>query len=237
MRFTWVSGECVGPDAPQSTPPTHFPPDANPKRIALHPTRYTLFVHHESRELCERAVQGDDEAREALLGQHLASLRAFVRARLGDSLRARETSQDISQSVCREALEDLGRFEYRGEHSFRSWLFQLAENKLRDRGRYWSRDKRSSKREANATTLEATDALGSGSLCTPSRQAVSREELERVESALVSLSEDQRTVIVLARLLGLPHAEIARRMGRTVLATRTLLSRSLARLATVLAES
>ncbi len=194
-------------------------------------------MHRVSRALCERAAHGDDAAREALLGQHLASLRAFVRARLGASLRARETSQDLLQSVCREALEDIGQFEYRGEHSFRHWLFHLAENKLRDRGRYWSREKRSSSRETRVADLDGAEALGAASTCTPSHHAASREELERVERAMVRLSEDQRHVIVLSRLLGLPHAEIARRMGRTVLATRTLLSRALARLATLLEES
>jgi len=194
-------------------------------------------MHRDSRELCERAVHGDDAARDVLLGQHLASLRAFVRARLGASLRARETSQDLLQSVCRVALEDIGRFEYRGENSFRHWLFQLAENKLRGRGRYWSREKRSASGETNVADLEGAETLVAESTCTPSHHAASREELERVERAMVRLSEDQRHVIVLSRLLGLPHAEIARRMGRTVLATRTLLSRSLARLATLLEES
>ena len=50
------------------------------------------------------------------------------------------------------------------------------------------------------------------------------------------LPDDQREVILLARVVGLPHAIVAQEMGRTPAATRTLLSRALARLATRLEE-
>jgi DNA-directed RNA polymerase specialized sigma24 family protein len=43
-------------------------------------------------------------------------------------------------------------------------------------------------------------------------------------------------VISLARIVGLSHAEIAKEMGRSEGAVRTLLSRALARLATLLDE-
>ena len=43
-------------------------------------------------------------------------------------------------------------------------------------------------------------------------------------------------MILLTRVAGLSHAEVAREMGRTPIATRTLLSRALARLATALED-
>jgi len=161
----------------------------------------------------------------------LPGLRAFVRLRLGDRLRSRESSQDIAQSVCREALTDLDRFEYRGPHSFRNWLYLHAERKIRDRGRFWGRERRDMDREhgrgAEKDELEAQIRT----FFTPSRDAAAREELERVEQAFRQLPEDYRRVIILVRVLGLPHREAASELGRTELATRTLLSRALARLA------
>ena len=74
------------------------------------------------------------------------------------------------------------------------------------------------------------------SLCTPSRDAAGKEDLERLERAFARLSTDQQEVIRLARFAGLVHEEVARRMGRTPSATRSLLSRALARLATLLEE-
>jgi RNA polymerase sigma-70 factor (ECF subfamily) len=174
------------------------------------------------------------------LEEHLAGLRAFVRLRLGRALREKEESQDLVQSVCREVLSGSTGLAPRGRTGFREWLHRAAENKIKDRWRYWKRERRDPARETGF------DASGSGSaalgssltdLITPSRQAASREELTRLERAFCGLPPDYREVIVLARLRGFPHAQIAERLGRTEVATRTLLSRALARLAFALEES
>ncbi len=194
------------------------------------------------RELVERAVAGDEAARERLFGDHLAGLRAYVRARLGAGLRAREESVDIAQSVVREALADLPEFRFQGAGSFGRWLVVRAENKLRDRGRFWRRDKRDRGLEVEIDARGAggrpVDAIEAEllSLATPSRAAVAREELERVERALAELPEDYRRAILLTRIAGLSHAEAAREIGRTEAATRIVLSRAMARLAMLLEE-
>lgn len=195
--------------------------------------------------LVRSAVSGDRVARGDLMEQHMAGLRAFVRLRLGRQLRWRDSSLDLVQSVCREALEGLDRFEYRGPHSFRNWLLRRAENKIRDRGRYWSRARRSSERESGALSSLLARERDQGqqlmnqlrSFATPSRHAAAREELTRAESAFARLPEDYRRVIVLARLQGRTHEEVAAVMGRSAAATRTLLSRALARLTTLLEVS
>jgi RNA polymerase sigma-70 factor (ECF subfamily) len=190
-------------------------------------------------DLIERAVRGDRLARGSLLEPHLDGLHHFVRVRLGRLIRSKETSQDLVQSVCREALEDLSRFEYRSEQGFRHWLYRRAENKIRDRGRYWRRERRTSDREVHlqAAAPQSVRALEElSNTRTPSRYACAREELDRVERAFGRLREDDRQVILLARVASLPHGEIARRMGRTESATRTLLCRALARLSTLLED-
>jgi RNA polymerase sigma factor (sigma-70 family) len=187
-----------------------------------------------------RAVGGDPEARNELLERHLGSLRSYIRVRLGNHLREKETSQDLAQSVCRQVLQGFEGFDYRGEQSFRQWLLKQAENKIRDRQRYWHRGKRDRDREEFRTEVVAQEggrevsAAPLHDLCTPSRHVAGREELQRLEEAYARLPEDFRTVIHLARIKGLSHREIADRMGRSVLATRTLLSRALARLASEL---
>lgn len=191
----------------------------------------------EPERLIRAARAGDAGAREELLARHLHALTAFVRLRLGDALRARETSQDLVQSVCREVLADIATLDVRGAAGFKRWLFLRAENKIRDRARFWRRDKRDPRRER---PLDAP-RNGAGeiyaqlqSLRTPSRQLASREEVERLEAAFAELSPDHREVILLARVMGLSHADVAREMGRSTVATRTLLSRALALLATKL---
>jgi RNA polymerase sigma-70 factor (ECF subfamily) len=185
----------------------------------------------EGAELVRRATAGDRDAVEELLAAHLSRLRAFLRLRMGGAVRSKESTEDLVQSVCREALERLDGFEYRGEASFRHWLFQQAEHKVVDRARFYGRAKRAAREVPLDVRREEAETLrGLESLFTPSRDAVAREELARLETAFAKLPADQREVILLARIVGLPHAEIAGRMGRSVSATWTLLSRALARL-------
>jgi len=186
--------------------------------------------------LVSRAAEGDAGAQDELMRQHLPGLRAFVRMRLGARLRSRETSMDLVQSVCGEVLRDIQDFEYRGQGSFRHWLYGCAENKLRKLDRFWKRQRRDPQREERLDGGdEATLVLKElGDFCTPSRDAMAREELERIETAFGELSEDQQQVILLSRVVGLPHAAVAKELGRTPTATRSLLSRALARLAVLL---
>jgi RNA polymerase sigma factor (sigma-70 family) len=168
------------------------------------------------------------------LTEHVAALRAYVRLRLGRALRAREESEDIAQSVVREALEDLPRFEG-GSKGMRAWLLKRAENKIRDRGRFWKRDRRDGSREEGIAQDEERTLLDAyRSFVTPSRAASAREELALVERAFAELPEDHRRVILLSRVGGLSHAEVARELDRSEAATRTLLSRAMARLAVLL---
>lgn len=180
--------------------------------------------------LVQRARDGDIEAREALMQAHLPALRGFVRLRLGRALRNREESVDLVQSICGDALADMERFEYRGPESFKQWLMQRAENKIRSRGRFWGRAKRSGVREIGQGSDDMSDLREVAHGFTPSRNAAGREELEQLENAFLELSEDDRRVILLSRVAGLDHASVAAEMDRTVLATRSLLSRALAKL-------
>ncbi|MCY2959494.1 MAG: sigma-70 family RNA polymerase sigma factor [Planctomycetota bacterium] len=193
-------------------------------------------------DMVARAAAGDLVARDALFAAHQDALRAYVRLRLGRHLRSREESLDLAQSVVREALEDLPRFEFRGEGGFRRWLLMRAENKIKDRGRFWNRARRDPRLEvalSGSATDDAEDravAAALQNLATPSREAAGREELARLERAFAELSEEQRRVILLSRVAGMPHEDVARAMGRTVLATRSLLSRAVARLALLMEE-
>jgi RNA polymerase sigma factor (sigma-70 family) len=187
-------------------------------------------VDEQDAELLDAARASLDPRLAAELEAHLSDLRAFVHLRLGRALRTREESQDLVQSVCREVLAELPHDAPR-RGSFRDWLLRAAENKIRDRWRYWRREKRDTAREIELDGTRADLDAGLYDLFTPSRHAASREDLARLERAFCNLPPDQREVIVLARLRGWTHERIAERMGRTELATRSLLSRALARLA------
>ena len=96
---------------------------------------------------------------EELLVRHLPALQAWLRLRMGAQLRVRETPEDLVQSVAREALSDLGDFEWRGESAFRHWLFVRAQRKLVDKARYVGADRRSPQRERQMDTRAGEGAV------------------------------------------------------------------------------
>lgn len=188
------------------------------------------FVDHPSQALVDRAARGDATAVESLLQHHLPGLRAYIRLKAGPQLLALESSSDLAQSVCRDLLQNLDRFRFPGEGGFRKWLFTTALRKIADRYEYYRAGKRDIARDASTAGDDAVLEACRG-FYTPSGQAAAREELARLQTVLQALAEDHREVIVLSRLVGLSHAEIAAEMGRSEVAVRKLLSRALAELA------
>ncbi len=185
----------------------------------------------EVEKLVEDAARGNDVAVDELLGRYLPGLRAFVRLRAGPAVRAHESASDIAQSVCREVLQNISTFKYGGEAGFKHWLYATALRKLQKRDEHW----RAQKREAGRVVEGETALLATyRNFSSPSRRAIAKEELERIERAFDGLTDDEREVITLARVIGLPHKEIAEAMGKTEGATRVLLHRALARLAEML---
>lgn len=183
-------------------------------------------------QVVDSASDGDANAIAALMEQHLPRLRAFVRLRMGPQLRAKESASDLVQSACREVLGNLDRYRHRSEANFKSWLFTTALRKVYDRVDYY----RAGKRDLDREVAPADSVLGEcyADLLTPSADLDMRERIARFERAFDELDEDHREVITLARIVGLPHKEVAEAMGRTEAASRMLLYRALAQLATLL---
>lgn len=184
------------------------------------------------------ATRGDAGAIEELLARFQPALERHLAFNAGGLVLARETPEDLAQSVCRELLEKLrsGRFEFRGEAAFRDWLYRAALMKLVDRQRRWTAQRRDAARE---TPL---DGLGERSSSTaprpqapaisetPSRAVEQQEEFQRFERVYTELPERQREVLRLHHADGLPHADIALQLGISEANSRMLLSRALARI-------
>jgi RNA polymerase sigma factor (sigma-70 family) len=100
-----------------------------------------------------------------------------------------------------------------------------------DRYAYYTAQKRTpDAAPAGERDIEAT--LSSyATLHTPSRAAVAREELARLELAIGKLPEEMREVIILAKIVGLSRTAIADELSKSEGAVRMILHRGLARLA------
>lgn len=196
------------------------------------------MTSEEHATLVQSAGRGDEPSIAALLERHLPALRAFLRLRSPRVLRDLESSSDLAQSVCREVLGNLDGFEYRGEAAFRAWLFAKGLSKVQDRGRYYMRKKRDpgpGRRQVAGDEDEYRSYYVD--LVTPSRVAMGREEIFRVEAAFDELPDDYREVLTLQRVAGLSYTEIAAEMGRSAGSVRGLAERAVRRLAWILART
>lgn len=183
----------------------------------------------ENDRLFAGATQGDRDALDRLLERYLPQLHAFVHARLGGPLRARESSLDVVQSVCRELLSARESFSFHGEDRFRAWLFTSALNKVRERHRRLHAEKRDVAREVDGDPDDSFASIAH--LLTPSKDAIGNETAIALRDALDALTEEQREVITLARLVRLPHRVIAEVVGHSESTTRQILARAMRELA------
>ncbi|MFO1053688.1 MAG: sigma-70 family RNA polymerase sigma factor [Planctomycetota bacterium] len=184
-------------------------------------------------DVIRSATAGEPAAIDALLARYLPSLQAFLRLRAGRLLLNRESTSDLAQSVCRDILENASRFRFDGEDGFRRWLFTTALRKIADRHEYWLAACRDVNRQVAPAPATSDDERldDCRAFYTPSRQAIAREELARAEAALGRLSDEQREVVLMAKVLGLSRAAIAEQIGKSEGAVRNILYRALAEIA------
>jgi RNA polymerase sigma-70 factor (ECF subfamily) len=134
------------------------------------------------------------------------------------------------------ALGGLRDFTYRNEGDFLRWLSRIAENKLRDVSKKFHADKRdirkemSFKQEGSSADGRFHDASEPIDTTTPSVIMRKKEALDRLEKALDTLKPEYKEVIVLKKIEGLSHAEIAERLNKSTNAVPMLLFRAMSAL-------
>jgi RNA polymerase sigma-70 factor (ECF subfamily) len=168
-------------------------------------------------------------------------LRLLARLQLGPRLQAKLDASDVVQQAILRAHEFRGQFRGATEAEWLAWLRVILANALAAAVRRFGTRSRELGRERS---LEAELDLSSSQLegllvadhTSPSQRAVRSEELLRLAGALTRLPEDQRSVVELHHLKGLPVAEVARRLGRTRPAVVGLLFRALQKLRSLLRD-
>lgn len=190
--------------------------------------------------LLRSASEGDQEAIARLAEQYLPGLRGYISNKAGWVIAGKESCSDLAQSVCREALQGLseGRFEFRGDAAFRQWMYQAADHKILNRNRYWSTKKRDVQREELAGDREWEQPMTGipHEDPTPSVAIIREETKTRLGHYLNRLPPQFREIIRLVHFESLSHKEASLLLGIEEAHSRVLLSRALARLATLCTE-
>jgi RNA polymerase sigma-70 factor (ECF subfamily) len=155
---------------------------------------------------------------------------------VGERLRAKFDPSDVVQQTLLEATRDLPGFRGTTRAELMAWLRQILARVLgREVRRFVGTGRRDVSREVSleARLAESSRRLGdvlAASATSPSARLGREEQALTLAEALGRLPEDYREVLVLRHLEGLPHDEVARRLGRSPGAARMLWARALARL-------
>lgn len=159
-------------------------------------TKATLDESAETREKTRRAVarakQGDQEALRYLYISYANNIYGYVRSIVRDDHEA----EDVTQHVFAKLMTRIVKYDDRGVPFF-AWLLRLARNVAIDHLR--------------ANRLTPTEHV----LDPDSSSAIDIEQSEAVWTALATLPDEQREVVVLRHVVGLTPGEIADRLGRS----------------------
>jgi RNA polymerase sigma-70 factor, ECF subfamily len=157
---------------------------------------------------------------ERLYIEHATALYRYALRQCGDA----ELASDIVQ-------ETFVRLLRRPPHnaSPRAWLFQVATNLAREWGRTGARRER-------LLRIVPADALHSDAPRGPEADVIAREDHDVVQTALATLPERDRTILLM-REEGFTHSEIAAAVGTSPKSVGTLIARALTKLAAMLAPT
>lgn len=150
------------------------------------------------RELVNRARKGDNKAFEDLVRKYQEPLYRYLCRLSGNG----EDAMELTQSSFVKAYLSIGRF--RGESSFKTYLFRIASNAwrntIRDRGRRPAVD---------------IDRVPIASGDNPHDKVVRNQELEMFWSLVEELPARQKEALTLRIREGYPFKEVAKIMGCT----------------------
>jgi len=157
-----------------------------------------------------RARAGHPEAFEELVRRHSTGLRLLCSRLLHDM----GLGEDLAQEALARAYTRLGSF--RGEGSFRRWLYRIAANGCRDFLKSGERTERLS--------AASGEALWTGR--DPERDAVARQSLAALSVAVASLPPACREAFVLFCLESLSYEEMSEVTGAAVNALKVRVHRA-----------
>lgn len=185
--------------------------------------------------LVDKAKGGDEDAFASLMDQYerfVYNVACRVLSAAGQSL---DQAEDISQETFVKVWRNLSGF--RGDCTFSTWLFRIAVNCAKDSVRSAARHPASSLSYAGE---EDEDGMTEWDIPVTSGDTVPEDAVERrelilaVRRAVESLPDDQRQVIVLRDLHGLPYQEISAVLGLELGTVKSRVSRGRANLKTIL---
>jgi RNA polymerase sigma factor (sigma-70 family) len=131
--------------------------------------------------------------------------------------RQKEASEDMLQNVFYRMLRS--RHTFTGEGDFKTWMYFIARNVIRDHVKKTSRD------PGFHDINELADKIGAD--MRTDEQIERKLEIKALQQAMDSLSRDSREILILSRFQELRHEEIARVLDISVGAVKVRIHRAI----------
>lgn len=181
------------------------------------------------RALVDAAAEGNRDAFGELVSRYQVRIVNFARAVTSEAGEA----DDLAQETFIRAYKAIGRF--RGESTFRTWLYRIATNvvqsHLKSRSRRWLSWNRKERDPQRGDTSEASHEPAVGA--TFEDAVVRRQAIDR---ALASLPPELRIAVTLCDIQGLEYSEIADALGIPIGTVESRIFRARQRLRPLLAD-
>ena len=166
------------------------------------------------------AQKGNTASFEALLRKYFSRIFNFAYRYLG----SRESAEDIAQETFIRVHRSLA--SYSPQSKFQTWLYVIARNLCLN-------ELRNNKNRAYSLDgmLETEDGempaqFADHNAADPANELVNKETLAKLIEVIESLPENQRTAVLLQRFDGLSYDEIAKVLGCSLQAVKSLLNRA-----------
>ena len=172
-------------------------------------------------QLIVRAQQGDTQAIGELYECYRVNIFRYLYYRTSDT----QTADDLTSEVFLRMIRALNSYRQQ-EVAFLAWLFQIARNLLTDHYRKMS--------YRSHLQLEEQEMVQQEPNSHPHSEA--RLNSLAIRQALERLNDEQRDVIVMRFVTGMPIAEVAQALNKSEDAVKGLQRRGLAALRDVLSD-
>ncbi|MGB9862387.1 MAG: RNA polymerase sigma factor [Candidatus Saccharicenans sp.] len=136
-----------------------------------------------------------------------------------------QEAEDLTQDIFLKLYNSLGKYDF--EKDFSAWFLTLARNYLIDEYRH-HRQEKSLRDEVDELTLSAPAADS------PENQYLAGEKSELIRQALLELSPELRTVLILRELEGFSYEEIAEKLGLPLGTVKSRVNRARLQIAEVI---
>jgi RNA polymerase sigma-70 factor (ECF subfamily) len=155
----------------------------------------------EDAPLIEGCRRGDAVSHKRLFARYSGKVYGFARRFLGDEQHAEDVTQEVFLRVFRKLVS------FRGDARFSTWLFRVTLNSCKNKRRSLERLQRF---DPQRFREERADFDGP-----PERLIDGRLLQSRIDGALESLTEEQRTVLLLKAVNDLSYRQIGELFGQS----------------------